>query len=418
MLAKAIEIAANVHAGQTGKGGAPAILHPLQLMMKTEGACGQICAVLHETVKNGGVTLDGLRREGFDEDVIAALDCLTRRAGESYDDFIGRVLQNKTACRVKRLDLIDSIESTCISGPCENDFELREKCFAALTRIHKAMKGAPITTNTTVAECMAAETPHAFELMQHMLERPGVYAGTNHFYYIDLLLQGYSWERGSFCLLPSRQLQYWLLHTQSAALHTCSMQGRSLFYRLFGVRALAFEHYKGFLEAVLPEEPDDPSEVSFEISSYESEHDIVRYEWEDDVPPDHNERLAKNVVSGITGMIDRAGAEHDRLRIYVRRERLFVQVRFLFRTADGWNDGAEIIAKDENHGALIAMHANARNASEEALRTCGCDVNDAIVFSNSWENCEVTDLESLITDETAFITEYLRWKEAVVREAG
>jgi hypothetical protein len=48
---------------------------------------------------------------------------------------------------------------------------------------------------------------------------------------------------------------------------------------------------------------------------------------------------------------------------------------------------------------------------------CGCVVNDEIEFSNSWENPEVCDLESLVTNDATFFTEYLRWKEEVVYHA-
>jgi len=411
MLNKAIAIAAQAHAGQTDKGGAPYILHPLRVMMNVEGECEKICAVLHDVVEDSDVTFDDLRREGFGEDVLTVLERLTRRADESYDDFIGRVLHNEIACQVKRADLIDNMDLARIPNPTEKDTGRIIKYIAALKRINKALKAMPPATDITIGECMAAENPIAFELLQKMMVRPAMYLGTSRFNFMDIFFQGFAWKHESFCLLANRPLQYWLLHTQSASLHSGEMVGRQLFYRVFGVRDIAFENYKAFLDAYLSEETED---ISFELFSYESEHNTVRYDWEDDVPLDHHEQLAKNVVNEITGMISRAGHTHDALRIYVRQEPLFVQVRFLFHTTDGWNDDAAIIAEDENHDALIALHANARNASAEALQACGCDVNDEIEFSNSWENCEVSDLESLVTDETTFFTESLRWKEEVI----
>ena len=234
-----------------------------------------------------------------------------------------------------------------------------------------------------------------------------MYFGVTRFHYMNLFFQGYAWKRSSFCLLPNNEMQYWLLHTQSASLHSGEMVARSLFYRVFGAREQAFAHYKAFLETHLPE---DPTEVAFDLYSYEHEHNTVRYDWEDDVPPDHHERLAANVVDEIAGMIGSAGFTYDALRVYVRREPLFVQVRFLFRASGCWMDDTEIIAKDENHGALLAIHANARNASAAALSARGCDVNDEIEFSNSWENCQVHDLENLVTDNNSFLSEYQRWK--------
>lgn len=141
MLNKAISIAAQAHAGQTDKGGAPYILHPLRVMMNVEGEAGQICAVLHDVVEDSGIAFDDLRREGFDENIVAALNCLTRRAGESYDEFIDRVLQNEIACKVKRADLADNMDLARIPDPTEKDIERRVKYVAAMKRINKALAG-------------------------------------------------------------------------------------------------------------------------------------------------------------------------------------------------------------------------------------------------------------------------------------
>ena len=97
MLNKAIEIANRAHTGLPDKAGAPYILHPLRVMLARDNELERICAVLHDVVEDTGITLDDLRNEGFSEEVISILDCLTKRKNESYDDFIDRVLENKTA---------------------------------------------------------------------------------------------------------------------------------------------------------------------------------------------------------------------------------------------------------------------------------------------------------------------------------
>lgn len=48
-------------------------------------------------------------------------------------------------------------------------------------------------------------------------------------------------------------------------------------------------------------------------------------------------------------MISRSGYAHDALHIYVRREPLFVQVRFMLHASGGWIDDTEIITKAENY---------------------------------------------------------------------
>jgi len=48
-----------------------------------------MAAVLHDVVEDTEWMFEGLRKEGIDEALIEALDCLTRRAGESYREFTG-----------------------------------------------------------------------------------------------------------------------------------------------------------------------------------------------------------------------------------------------------------------------------------------------------------------------------------------
>lgn len=123
MLNKAIEIANCAHAGQVDKGGAPYILHPLRVMMTREDEMERICAVLHDVVEDTVITLEDIRSEGFSSEIIHVLDCLTRRAYESYDDFVNRILVNETACQVKLADLCDNMNISRIKNPTQEDRE-------------------------------------------------------------------------------------------------------------------------------------------------------------------------------------------------------------------------------------------------------------------------------------------------------
>ena len=63
-LERAIEIAARAHAGQTDKGGAPYVLHPLRVMLQLRDPVAQIAAVLHDVVEDcAGWSLARLRGE-------------------------------------------------------------------------------------------------------------------------------------------------------------------------------------------------------------------------------------------------------------------------------------------------------------------------------------------------------------------
>lgn len=139
MLNKAIEIANRAHMGQVDKAGAPYILHPLRVMMTRDNEIERICAVLHDVIEDSDVTFDDLRGEGFSEEIIEVLNCITKRAGESYEDFIDRILGNETACRVKLADLCDNMNISRIKKPTEKDKERIKKYRDAADRIADAL---------------------------------------------------------------------------------------------------------------------------------------------------------------------------------------------------------------------------------------------------------------------------------------
>ena len=139
MLNKAIEIAAKAHDGQLDKGGRAYILHPLRVMLNCESETAQICAVLHDVVEDTPVTFGDLKDAGFTDEVLAVLDCLTKREGETYDEFIGRILPNETACRVKLADLADNMDLTRIKNPSEKDKARVQKYKRAAERISEAL---------------------------------------------------------------------------------------------------------------------------------------------------------------------------------------------------------------------------------------------------------------------------------------
>jgi hypothetical protein len=81
-------------------------------MARVETDDARVVAILHDAVENGSdrLTLARLRAEGFPEEIVEAIDCLTRRDGEAYDVFIERLAPNGLARRVKLADLADNLD--------------------------------------------------------------------------------------------------------------------------------------------------------------------------------------------------------------------------------------------------------------------------------------------------------------------
>ncbi len=110
MLDRAIQIAVRMHAGKSNKTGEPAVFHSLRVMMSLESEIERVCGVLAGSAGRPGCTLKDLAEEGFGEDVLSALQCLSKRLGETYDAWIARLLENETACRVRLAVLADEID--------------------------------------------------------------------------------------------------------------------------------------------------------------------------------------------------------------------------------------------------------------------------------------------------------------------
>lgn len=110
-LEDAIAFAAHAHSGQVypSPDGESYILHPLRVMLQLETEGERIVAVLHDIVEDTPYTHANLREAGYQDDILDAIDRLTQRENESYEQYIDRVAQNSTARRVKLADLSDNL---------------------------------------------------------------------------------------------------------------------------------------------------------------------------------------------------------------------------------------------------------------------------------------------------------------------
>jgi (p)ppGpp synthase/HD superfamily hydrolase len=126
-VARAVSIAAQAHGEQVDKHGAPYILHPLRVMMRMGTEEAMMAAVLHDVVEDSAWTLEALRAEGFPEEVLQAVDRLTKRDGENYESFVERVMEDPLARLVKLADLEDNMDPKRIRQITERDWERLQK---------------------------------------------------------------------------------------------------------------------------------------------------------------------------------------------------------------------------------------------------------------------------------------------------
>lgn len=63
-----------------------------------------IVGVLHDVVEDTMVTLEDLRILGASEEIVTAIEAITKKEGEDYDAYLSRVRANPLARRVKLMD--------------------------------------------------------------------------------------------------------------------------------------------------------------------------------------------------------------------------------------------------------------------------------------------------------------------------
>lgn len=131
LLSKAITIALKAHEGQVDKAGRPYASHIMRVTEMCNTLDEKITGALHDIVEDSQWTFEMLYDEGFPKHIVDAVECLTRREGEDYFDYISRVKENELASRVKINDLNDNMDPR----RCE---ELSDLNIERLSRYQKA----------------------------------------------------------------------------------------------------------------------------------------------------------------------------------------------------------------------------------------------------------------------------------------
>ena len=155
-LQRAIEIATEAHLGQFDKAGNEYIGHPLRVMEMGATEEEKIVGVLHDVVEDTEWTFGMLEAEGFSQEVIAALKCVTKISeNENYDDFIERVRKNPLATAVKINDLSDNMDIRRLPYLSDKDVKRLKKYLKA----YKRLIGEPVYSIYAARQ----ENPNAYD---------------------------------------------------------------------------------------------------------------------------------------------------------------------------------------------------------------------------------------------------------------
>ncbi len=110
LIKLAYDICLEAHRGQVDKAGMPYHLHPERVAARCSTDVETIVALLHDTIEDTDITPEYLINRGFPQEIIDAILSVTRRDGESYEEFVTRAKQNPIGRMVKIHDLEDNMD--------------------------------------------------------------------------------------------------------------------------------------------------------------------------------------------------------------------------------------------------------------------------------------------------------------------
>ena len=129
---KAMRVCFAAHKDQLDKSGLPYVFHPFHLAEQMPDEDTTVTALLHDVAEDSGVTLDDLRKMGFNERVMNALSLLTHDPAVPYMDYVRALKSDPVAKAVKLADLAHNSDLSRLDDPCENDIERAKKYAEAI----------------------------------------------------------------------------------------------------------------------------------------------------------------------------------------------------------------------------------------------------------------------------------------------
>jgi HD domain len=130
------------HQGQVDKAGRPYIEHLLDVSRRAVryGESARLAGLLHDVLEDTETTVDDLRRADVPDDVVHAVQAVTRRPDESYDQFIDRVVRDGgLALQVKHADLESNLGRLDGIGDEATRQRLRAKYEPAVAKVEAAL---------------------------------------------------------------------------------------------------------------------------------------------------------------------------------------------------------------------------------------------------------------------------------------
>lgn len=124
---KAMKISFEAHKNQVDKNGMPYIYHPAHLAEQMTDENTICVALLHDVVEDTDITFEDLAKEGFPDEIIAALKLMTHDKSVPYMDYVKQIATNPIASAVKLADLRHNSDLTRLDVVDEKALARAEK---------------------------------------------------------------------------------------------------------------------------------------------------------------------------------------------------------------------------------------------------------------------------------------------------
>jgi metal dependent phosphohydrolase, HD region len=127
MIDIALAIAKKAHAGQVDKAGVDYIQHPLYVASQVKTEQEKAVALLHDVLEDSDITAADLLAYGLSNEVVTAVQTLTKKKGQSYQDYLEKVKSNNLARVVKLADLKHNSDLSRLKTVSNTDYERVKK---------------------------------------------------------------------------------------------------------------------------------------------------------------------------------------------------------------------------------------------------------------------------------------------------
>ena len=124
---KALKISFEAHKDQVDKCGIPYVYHPFHIAEQMTDEITTCVALLHDIIEDTNTTMDNLRKAGFPDEVLEALELLTHKDNEPYYDYVNRLKDNPVSKAVKLADLSHNMDLSRFDNLSARDYERKRK---------------------------------------------------------------------------------------------------------------------------------------------------------------------------------------------------------------------------------------------------------------------------------------------------